>query len=321
MIELDESALAARLSEENASEIFCALRRERRNSELGLTALALWCSHDPHSAIDWLVKQIDLTDQQLNRALNVCVQNDIDWLCTFFGTLTDDARKQRFLACACEVAVEQNKFDYAMLWFSALDPTWRSGELTEHIAREWGTQNYTSAALWASGQTECADQDRLLAQVILGHAQNRTDEALFLAMAMLQPGEVQNRTVANVISCMAERSVSEACGALSKLPDGPLAHEATRALLAAWIDYDAAGARRWVLSCEKDSSIGVYAELTAMNDPESAANFALAEIKNEPFKRDVIANVLRIWARDDLRSVRRWTDKLPLELRVEVLPN
>lgn len=239
--------LAVWLTEENAADLLRALPPDLIETPPAAEALARWSAQDPAAALAWLATLGQTPAPHIVTVLRTWLASDPAALRRHLAALPASPWQQQLLAHSGRLALQQNHPADAARWLSLLAPETRSAPELLCAVNAWGRNDLASAIEWASADPSPAEQETLLSAALVGHAATDPDQALDLALGLLDPAPARDQALAELMAEWAHLNPSEAASALARFPEGEARDKALGALLATWHDYDPPAARAWVV--------------------------------------------------------------------------
>ena len=179
------------------------------------------------------------------------------------------------------------------------------------LLRRWAGTDREAAWDWALAQPGSERRTTLLAGVAAAAAQDSPSEMIEI-VDTLDPEE-RRSIVQAILAAWARTDPEAALSALEEMADPQLTQAAQHSMITVWAQSDPRAAFDWVLaqppSGGKPSLLQATLSAYATSDPEQA--LALASNVDAGRRSNVVAAIIRQWAREDPLAAAAWLDTSP----------
>ena len=179
------------------------------------------------------------------------------------------------------------------------------------LLRRWAGTDREAAWDWALAQPGSERRTTLLAGVAAAAAQDSPSEMIEI-VDTLDPEE-RRSIVQAILAAWARTDPEAALSALEEMADPQLTQAAQHSMITVWAQSDPRAAFDWVLaqppSGVRPSLLQATLSAYATSDPEQA--LALASDVDAGRRSNVVAAIIRQWAREDPRAAAAWLDSSP----------
>ena len=172
-------------------------------------------------------------------------QKDREELRGYLAGLPEGEWKQRAMAAASSEVLSSDPLE-AIVWAQQMSPGEQQTSLLGMAAQGWVKSDVDAAAEWVGRVTDPPLREQLLGCLAIGHADTDPAQAAECAIQLLQPGDVLNRSLAEIAWTWAMREPTTAMAWVSQLPDGPARRMAMDNVIGIWGNRDRAAALSWI---------------------------------------------------------------------------
>jgi hypothetical protein len=278
--EADDSELRARRMQEleslldgaNLFEIVQELPPNLMDYAFALPALHQRMMADPQTAADWMRSHTNISEAHVFTLVHDWGQKDREELRAYLASLPEGEWKQKAAAAAGGEVLSRDPVE-AIVWAEQLSPGERQTGLLGMATLDWAKRDPDGAAQWVGRVKDPALREQLVGSLTVGYADTDPAQAAECALQSLRPGDVLNRSLAEIAWTWAIREPAAAIAWVAQFPEGPARQMALGHVMGIWGNRDQAAALAWVeglpggsLQAEAASDL-----LVALPDAEASA--------------------------------------------------
>jgi hypothetical protein len=198
-------------------------------------------------------------------------QKDREALREYLAGLPEGEWKQKAATAASSEVLSSDPVE-AIVWAEQMSPGERQTGLLGMAATDWAKRDPDAAAQWVGQVNDPALREQLAGSLAVGYADTDAARAADCALQLLRPGDVLNRSVAEIAWTWAMREPTAAIAWVAQFPEGPARQMALGNVLGIWGNRDRTAALTWIESLPKGSlQAEAAADLLATLPAEPAA--------------------------------------------------
>jgi len=208
--------LEALLDGTNMLEIVQELPPDLMGYAFALPSLRQKLMADPKAALDWMSSHTNISETHLLTLLH-------DW-----GQANRDEMRLHLAS------------------LSQMNPGGRQTRLLEMAAADWVRRDPDTAAEWVGRMNDPVLREQLAGALAVGYADIDPAQAAASVMQSFPPGEVLNRSVAEIAWVWAVQEPATAMAWVAQFPDGQARQMALGNVMNVWGNRDQAAAMAWI---------------------------------------------------------------------------
>ena len=244
--------LEALLDGTNMLEIVQELPPNLMDYAFALPLLRQKLMADPKAALDWMSSHTNISETHLLTLLHDWGQTNRDEMRQHLAGLPEGEWKQKVMATASGEALSSDPVE-AVVWATQMNPGERQTGLLEMAATEWVKRDPDAAAQWVDRVNDMALREQLAGALAIGYADIDPVKAAEALVQSFPPGEVLNRSVAEIAWVWAMREPATAMAWVAQFPEGPARQMAMGNVMNIWGNRDQAAALTWIEGLPKGS--------------------------------------------------------------------
>jgi hypothetical protein len=244
--------LEALLDGTNIFEIIQELPPNLMDYVFALPGLHRRMMADPQAAADWMSSRTNISEAHVFSLVHDWGQKDREELREYLTGLPEGEWKQKAMVAASGEALSGDPVE-AIVWAEQMDPGERQTGLLGMAAQDWVKRDPDAAAQWVGQVNDPALQEQLAGSLVVGYADTDPVQAAECAMQTLRPGDVLNRSVAEIAWTWAMREPAAALAWVAEFPEGPARQMALGNVLGIWSNRDQTAALGWIEGLPKGS--------------------------------------------------------------------
>jgi hypothetical protein len=256
----------------NMLEIVQELPPDLMGYAFALPSLRQKLMADPKAALDWMSSHTNISETPLLTLLYDWGQANRDEMRQHLASLPEGEWKQKIMAAASSEALSSDPAE-AVTWAAQMNPGGRQTGLLEMAAADWVRRDPDTAAEWVDRVNDPVLREQLAGALAVGYADIDPVQAAASVMQSFPPGEVLNRSVAEIAWVWAMREPAMAMAWVAQFPDGQARQMALGNVMNIWGNRDQAAALAWIENLPAGSLQTEAAAdlLTALPAAESSA--------------------------------------------------
>ncbi len=200
---------------------------------------------DPKAALDWMSSHTNISETHLLTLLCDWGQTNRDEMRQHLASLPDGDWKQKVMAAASAEALSRNPAE-AVTWAVQMNPGGRQTGLLEMAATDWVKRDPDAAVEWVSQVNDPVLREQLAGSLAVGYADIDPVQAASSVVQSFPPGEVLNRSVAEIAWVWAMREPAAAMAWVAQFPEGQARQMALGNVMGIWGNRDRAAALAWI---------------------------------------------------------------------------
>jgi hypothetical protein len=217
-----------------------------------LPALHRRMTSDPQAAADWMSSHTNISDAHVFTLVHDWGQKDREALREYLAGLPEGEWKQKAATAASSEVLSSDPVE-AIVWAEQMRPGERQTGLLGMAATDWVKRDPDAAAQWVGRVNDPALREQLVGSLTVGYADTDPVQAAECAMQSLRPGDVLNRSVAEIAWTWALREPTAAVAWVAQFPEGPARQKALGNVLGIWGNRDRTAALAWIEDLPKGS--------------------------------------------------------------------
>lgn len=264
--------LEALLDGTNMLEIIQDLPPDLMDYAFALPALHGRMMLDSKAAADWMNSHTNISEAHVFTLVHDWGQKDREELREYLAGLPEGEWKQKAMAAASGEVLSSDPVE-AIVWAEQLSPGERQTGLLGMATLDWVKRDPDAAAQWVGRVNDPALREQLVGSLAVGYADADPVQAAECALQSLRPGDVLDRSVAEIAWTWAMREPTAAIAWVAQFPEGPARQMALGHVMGIWGNRDRAAVLAWIenlpgSSLQTEAAADLLATLPA---PESSA--------------------------------------------------
>ena len=239
--------LDALLAGTNALAIVQDLPPDLMDYAFALPALHRQMLADPIAAADWMRSHTNISDAHVFTLIHDWGQENREALQEYLASLPEGEWKQRAVTAASSEALSRDPAE-AVAWAEQMNRGEQQTGLLEMAATDWVKLDPEAAAQWVKRVDDPELREELAGALAVGYADLDPAAAAQSVMQSFPPGEVLNRSVAEIAWTWAMREPTAAIAWVAQFPEGPARQMALGNVMGVWGNRDREAALDWVAS-------------------------------------------------------------------------
>jgi hypothetical protein len=217
-----------------------------------LPALHRRMMSDPKAAADWMSSNTNISDAHIFTLVHDWGQTDREALREYLAGVPEGEWKQKAMAAASGEVLSSDPVE-AIVWAEQMSPGERQTGLLGMAATDWVKRDPDAAAQWVGRVNNPALREQLVGSLAVGYADADPVQAADCALQSLRPGDVLNRSVAEIAWTWALREPTAAAAWVAQFPEGTARQMALNNVLGIWEYRDRTAALAWIENLPKGS--------------------------------------------------------------------
>jgi hypothetical protein len=244
--------LEALLAGTNMFAIVQALPPNLMDYAFALPALHQRMMADPKAAADWMNSHTNISEAHIFTLVHDWGQKDREELREYLAGLPEGEWKQKAMAAASGETLSSDPVE-AIVWAEQMSPGERQTGLLGMATLDWAKRDPDTAAQWVGRVNDPALREQLVGSLAVGYADTDPAQAAECALQSLRPGDVLDRSVAEIAWTWAMREPTAAIGWVAQFPEGPARQMALGHVMGIWGNRDRAAALVWIENLPRSS--------------------------------------------------------------------
>ena len=241
----------------------------------GDLALRRWAREDRAAAAAWMAEHPDPSPMAATALMHGWFFEDKVAARDYVAELPEGPWKTNTATSAAEEAlVAEAPVDLLDFLSLPQGENPRRAELQEWAAIMWGKNHYNDAIAWASGASDVAQQERLIAAVNVGHANTDPLMAAEALLARVKSAEVVAPALGSIVRIWSGKEPGSAAQWVASFPAGPEKAKAVEQLLEVWGHNDPSAAKIWADGLEDKGARAVAEQVLSAIEADRAPQSA-----------------------------------------------
>jgi len=200
---------------------------------------------DPKAAADWISSHTNISEAHVFTLVHDWGEKDREELREYLVNLPEGDWKQKLMAAASGEVLSSDPVE-AIVWAGRMAPGERQTGLLEMAALDWAKRDPDAAAQWVGRVNDPALREELTGSLAIGYADIDPAQAAAAAVQSVPPGDVLNRSVAEIAWTWAMQEPTAAILWVTQFPEGQARQMALGNVMSVWGNRDRAAALAWI---------------------------------------------------------------------------
>jgi hypothetical protein len=223
---------------------------------LAQSLISRWATIDPSAAAEW-VSQLPggAFGEMACREIAVALAKvDMDGAVKFVEKLQEDGNQTTArLSLAAEAATQTNS-RIALILLTDIPAGPERDEVMDYSIQQWAVTDFGAAFAWLAGVPDPVLRDKILNNLVVDLAVENPFDAAEFAAARTLPGQISDRTLADIVRFCATSQPERTAAWLEKFPEGALRDQVFQELIDVWARDDASQAATWLSQLSESHS-------------------------------------------------------------------